>query len=89
MLFEHEGSGDSACARTGGASTTSCGTSSGPRRSRPDFGCESDNYLNELGQWSRGAEEDDEICRRSGTEPDYDYLEQWRTFIGDDHDDNY
>jgi hypothetical protein len=33
------------------------------------------------GQWSRGTEEDHEICQRPGTKSDDDYLGQWNAIL--------
>lgn len=58
----------------GGASTTPCRGRAKPER-KPN------NYLNQLGQWSRGTEEDHEICQWPGAKSDDDYLEQWNAIL--------
>jgi hypothetical protein len=79
MLFQHErganGPGTrSASTASGGASTTPCRSRAKPER-KPN------NYLNQLGQWSRGTEEDHEICQWPGTKSDDDYLGQWNAIL--------
>jgi hypothetical protein len=80
MLFKHEGDRHSTCTSNCDAGTASRCTSTGcrcasscPHHSRAGIGGESNNYLDELGKWGRRTEEDDDLCRWSGTEPDYDY----------------
>ncbi len=81
MLFKYERGRHDTCASNRGAGTvsprctsTGCrGASSCSRHSRTGIGGEPNNYLDELGQWNRGTKKDDDLCRWSGTEPDYDY----------------
>ena len=67
------------CAGTGGAGGTSRGTSCASP--------EPNNHFYELGKRGQRAEENYNICRRFGTEPDHDYVEwKWGRTVSDHHD---
>jgi hypothetical protein len=87
MFFQYQRGGNGPRARSSGASVAPHSPGTGPCRRRTGFGCEPDNYLDQLEQWSGGAEEDYQICGRSSTKPDYDYLEQWDSVVRDDNND--